>query len=273
MGMIVLSTLVLVQQYFDRRRAMAAGIAVSGYSFGSLVAGPVVRVLIDAYSWRGTLMLIAGIFLHVAVFGSLFRPLVERKKSVYPQRENINGIRTSSSAAANENDEESNGRVFKEPSSVTAAVASSSRSLRKQSCIGGLCSKIFASAFDFSLLRNASFSLYIVSVFFVHVGLTTFNQHTPSRAAHWGVSRNLVAVLPTITGISIGVSRIIFGFVANAPRFVNRMLQYAATALLGGAVQMSVALATSFETMAAYCVVQGVLSGLFHLIHANYVLM
>jgi MFS family permease len=127
--MIVLSTLVLVQQYFNRRRAMAAGIAVSGYSFGSLAAGPVIRVLIDAYSWRGTLMLIAGIFLHIAVFGSFFRPLVECKKLLPLKGENTSGTKAMSLPSAEETHKESNGRVSKKQSSVdrgnhAAAVAS-----------------------------------------------------------------------------------------------------------------------------------------------------
>lgn len=74
-GMISLSSLVLVHQYFNRRRAIAAAVAASGYSLGSLAAGPVVRLLIDEYAWRGTLTFISGMLLQVVVLGSLFRPL------------------------------------------------------------------------------------------------------------------------------------------------------------------------------------------------------
>ena len=74
MGMIIMSSLVLVQQYFDRRRAIAGGIASAGFSLGSLVGGPATHVAIDFVGWRGAVMFIGAAFLQGAVLGCLFRP-------------------------------------------------------------------------------------------------------------------------------------------------------------------------------------------------------
>jgi MFS family permease len=246
-GMIVLSSQVLVLQYFEQRRALAAGIALSGYSFGALISGPLIHFMINTYAWRGTLTLISGIFLQIAVLGSLFRPPFEpRKVSTHKD-----GVLESSA----------NGELRPAVDTNSYDDTGSKKQKHKLSGVCELCRRFFVASFNFSLLKDTSFCLYIISIFCVHIGLTTFLQHTPSRAVHYGVQPNLVAVLPTITGVSLGVSRIIFGFVANAPRFVDRMLQYGVTAALSGAVQMATGLATSFETMVVYCIVLGVCNG------------
>lgn len=80
MGMITLSMFVITQQYFDKRRALAAGLAVSGFSLGTLTSGPLIHLLLDLYTWRGTLLILGGIFLHILPLALTFRPLVPKTK-------------------------------------------------------------------------------------------------------------------------------------------------------------------------------------------------
>lgn len=70
---------VMVGYYFERRRGIAAGIATSGAGFGMLVLSPLAAFLVDEYSWKGTLIILAGVSLNCIACGALMRPLVEPK--------------------------------------------------------------------------------------------------------------------------------------------------------------------------------------------------
>jgi MFS family permease len=63
-----------VQRWFDRRRGLASGLAVSGIGVGTLVMPPAAAMLIDAMGWRGA-YLVLGCF--AAIVGGGMALLVE----------------------------------------------------------------------------------------------------------------------------------------------------------------------------------------------------
>ena len=73
-GMMYLPSIVMVGYYFDKRRALATGIAVSGSGFGTFVFAPLVAYLLDEYTWKGANIIIAGIVFNGIVFGAIYRP-------------------------------------------------------------------------------------------------------------------------------------------------------------------------------------------------------
>ena len=230
------SSMVIVHQYFDKRRAIAAAIAVFGYSLGSLISGPVVQLLLDQFAWRGTVIIIGGIFLHAILFGSLFRPLC-------------------GGAQSRKSNKHQEAAVSKDPTLKNKET----KSPRCNVWITGFVCKSFSSL-GFPLLADPPFLLYILSVFCLQVGLTVFFQHTPSRAVHHGIERHLVALLPTIIGAVTGISRLLFGFVANI-RGVNRLLQYSVSALISGLIQATTGFATTFPTFALYAAIESTSNG------------
>ncbi|CAG2101592.1 unnamed protein product [Medioppia subpectinata] len=76
-GFIFLPAVVIVGFYFEKRRAFATGMAVCGSGIGAFVLAPVTQLLVESYGWRGCVLILAGITLNCAVFGSLFRPVEE----------------------------------------------------------------------------------------------------------------------------------------------------------------------------------------------------
>ena len=74
-GLIYLPSIVSVSYYFEKRRALATGLAVCGSGLGSMIFGPITQALLQNYGWQNTLTLLSGIVLHCAVFGALMRPL------------------------------------------------------------------------------------------------------------------------------------------------------------------------------------------------------
>ena len=74
-----LPSIVVVNFYFDKRRALATGIAVSGSGIGTMVFAPLGRYLLDNYGWQGSYVIISGIILNGIVCGAVFRPLEQNK--------------------------------------------------------------------------------------------------------------------------------------------------------------------------------------------------
>ncbi|KAK2708470.1 hypothetical protein QYM36_014172 [Artemia franciscana] len=64
LGLIYLPSLMLVNFYFEKKRAMATGIAVCGSGFGTFLCAPFAAWLQDSYGWRGAHLIIGGLVLN-----------------------------------------------------------------------------------------------------------------------------------------------------------------------------------------------------------------
>ncbi|XP_008213655.1 uncharacterized protein LOC100123202 isoform X1 [Nasonia vitripennis] len=69
------AAVVIVAYYFDKRRSFATGLSVCGSGIGTFIFPPLIQMLIDEYTWRGTTLILAGLFLNLAVCGCLMRDL------------------------------------------------------------------------------------------------------------------------------------------------------------------------------------------------------
>ncbi|XP_076098903.1 monocarboxylate transporter 12-like isoform X2 [Mytilus galloprovincialis] len=84
MGLMYLPAIVMVNQYFDKKRGIAQSIMSAGSGIGLMVISPVTEKLLDVYSWRGTLLILAGFFLQLCVACAMFRTY----KVISPQNKN-----------------------------------------------------------------------------------------------------------------------------------------------------------------------------------------
>ena len=78
--MAYLPAIVAVSFYFEKRRSLATGIAVCGSGIGTFVFAPLTNALLSEYSWKGTVLIEAGILLNCILCGMVFRPLNFPKK-------------------------------------------------------------------------------------------------------------------------------------------------------------------------------------------------
>ncbi|XP_065164222.1 uncharacterized protein [Atheta coriaria] len=67
------ASVVIVAYYFDKRRSFATGLSVCGSGIGTFIFAPLTQALITEYGWRGTTLILAGLFLNLAVCGALMR--------------------------------------------------------------------------------------------------------------------------------------------------------------------------------------------------------
>ncbi|CAN8003264.1 unnamed protein product, partial [Ixodes hexagonus] len=69
------ASIVIVAYYFERRRSLATGLAVCGTGIGTFLFAPLTIYLLETFAWRGTLLILAGFFLNMVIFGLLMRDL------------------------------------------------------------------------------------------------------------------------------------------------------------------------------------------------------
>ena len=73
--MTLFSSVLAVSFYFDKRRSLAMGIAMCGSGFGIFAFAPITDALLSEYSWKGTVLIEAGILLNCIFCGMVYRPL------------------------------------------------------------------------------------------------------------------------------------------------------------------------------------------------------
>ena len=78
-GLIYLPAITGVAAYFDKKRAMAIGIASSGAGFGTLIFAPVRNLLNENFGWSWTLMLNGALVIFCIPLGLLFKPIKAKK--------------------------------------------------------------------------------------------------------------------------------------------------------------------------------------------------
>ncbi|CAH8461702.1 unnamed protein product [Heterobilharzia americana] len=79
-GLIYLPALIAVSFYFNKKREIASGIAVTGTPLGAVVFGPLSGFLIRRYGWSNTLILFSAFMLHGVCLSCLYRPLKPKSK-------------------------------------------------------------------------------------------------------------------------------------------------------------------------------------------------
>ena len=77
-GLMYLCAYVMIGHYFEKRRALATGIASCGSGVGTFVFAPLSVGLLDLYGWKGSMWIIAGIILNGVVCGATFSPFVNK---------------------------------------------------------------------------------------------------------------------------------------------------------------------------------------------------
>uniref|UniRef100_A0A914W1T7 Major facilitator superfamily (MFS) profile domain-containing protein n=1 Tax=Plectus sambesii TaxID=2011161 RepID=A0A914W1T7_9BILA len=67
--------IIAVTYYFEKRRALATGIAVSGSGIGTFVFAPLIEQIQLAYGWQGSILILAAVLFNLVVCGALIRDL------------------------------------------------------------------------------------------------------------------------------------------------------------------------------------------------------
>ncbi|CAF0934713.1 unnamed protein product [Adineta steineri] len=85
MGLVYLPSIIMVGYYFEEKRAIATGIVTAGTGIGSIIFGPMSRILFDVFGWKIAVLILSAILLCCVICCIFMRPLQPiRKRRVLP---------------------------------------------------------------------------------------------------------------------------------------------------------------------------------------------
>jgi len=230
-NMVTLTSFVIVQQHFKKFRALAAAISACGLSVGSLSSGPLLTAMLNAFQWRGTLLLMSAMVLNCCVFGALYRPPPTHL-----------------------------------PCKDRKRLKSTGTDSKTSDCDTSFCETLLhtlKNLTSLSLFRNVPFTLVCVGTLLMNFGLMMFLQHTPSRAVCLGITRESAYLLPTVTGVALLKGRVIGGVIGNLS-CTNRLLQYGVSIVTCGVMIIILGSMHSFMSLAVFGAGAGFVAGMFN---------
>ncbi|KAH8342654.1 hypothetical protein KR067_008409 [Drosophila pandora] len=86
-GLSTSAAFVALNHYFKHKRGQAVGLSMAGTAMGMLIMPQLVRILLEAYDFRGAVLLLAGIALNATVGSVLLQPVKWHMKEEFDDEE------------------------------------------------------------------------------------------------------------------------------------------------------------------------------------------
>ncbi|XP_018594795.2 monocarboxylate transporter 13 [Scleropages formosus] len=228
-------TMTMLALYFERRRPMANGLASAGECIMTFLITPFFQLLVDWYSWRGAMLVLAGLELNLSVCGALLRPLT------------LAGDSPGNKASPQE------------------AAAPSERPTTSQSG-GAVLQKKVLHYVDYTLITNKRFIIYSLSGVFAALGFFAPALFLVPYARSRGVEEYQAASLMSISAAFDLTGRLACGWIANLRLWETIKLLMGTMTMLG-AVLLMCPLAKSFSELAIFSAAYGLTFGATVSIH------
>lgn len=174
----------MVGKYFNRRKALAYGISMSGSGIGIFILAPVVQLLIEQFSWRGALLILGGFVLNLCVCGALMRPITLKEDRSTPEQNHVCRTQT---------------QDLKQGSPCSTWTKK-----WVHTCLCGSLQQ------EYSFLLMSDFVVLAISVLFMAYGCSPLFVYLVPYALSVGVSHQQAAFLMSILWVIIG--NITFGW-------------------------------------------------------------
>jgi len=80
--MVYFPAMVVVGQYFDKRRGMAMGLSTAGAGLGCIAIPPLYEIMFESFGYEGTFIVMSAVLLNCLVCALLYRPLQESWRGI-----------------------------------------------------------------------------------------------------------------------------------------------------------------------------------------------
>lgn len=201
-GCTYIASLIVIAQYFDKKRGIATGITMAGSGVGAFAFAPLLEYLIGKFDWRYTMVIEASIILQCAILGCLLKPLAPKKSAKNKKQPKKKQLEPTTEQALD---------------TFSGSILSLNTLTKKPFYKRGffrVALDILREMTNFSLLReNKGFLLVTLSNFFIFLGYFIPFLYIPIRAKDLGLPNH--SFLLSIIGIVNIPVRMLFGFIAD----------------------------------------------------------
>lgn len=214
----------MVGLYFEKKRPVANALASAGECILTFVLTPLFQLLIDSYSWRGALLILGGLQLHLCVCGMLLRPLKASRGVTCEVKAEEEGLclellpkdnpgQMKPSLPVKEKiiSEESDQGIIKKSENVPHSSEAVDDSGTTKA---DLRTKILRYV-DYTLITNTKFMVYSMFGVFAALGFYAPALFLVPYARSKGIEEYEAAALMSISAVMDLFGRVVFGWLAN----------------------------------------------------------
>ncbi|XP_033729500.1 monocarboxylate transporter 12-like isoform X2 [Pecten maximus] len=256
--------LVIVGQYFKKKRGLAVGLATAGGGVGTLFLPPAINRLFKELRFTGSMMILSGLSLQLCVAGALYMPLSKYRALCLRMTTDSNTTKGVSSHS----DEELNSNpvlksVPEKPKFSMMGIIKCTLCSHK-STVKHSHQHTKKKLIDCSLLRNPTFTALCVAVLFLALAFNSVLVFIPSLASAIGLTGLQGAYVLSIAGIFDTVGRLASGVVLDMERVKRfRMLVYNSALFLLSTLTFALAYVTTLTELSAVAAMYGLLIGTY----------
>ncbi|XP_062439141.1 monocarboxylate transporter 14 [Rhea pennata] len=292
-GMVYLPAVVMVGQYFQKRRALAQGLSTTGTGFGAFLMTALLKYLCVEFGWRNAMFIQGAISLNLCVCGALMRPLsskeVVNEKYVVRNNDDVHHAKAlshstetiKSNGVLNEEQEKREEAANEEVLDSVQHIESGGKS-RSGKNMYGLCilktvsqltvtvrkgfgiwySSYFGAA---SLFTNRVFVAFIIWALFAYSSFVIPFIHLPEIVKQYSLSsQNNIFPLTSIIAIVHIFGKVILGIVSDLPCISTWNVFLMANFTLVTCI-LILPLMQTYISLAVICALIGFSSGYFSL--------
>ncbi|XP_041650801.1 monocarboxylate transporter 2 [Cheilinus undulatus] len=262
-------TVTMLGLYFEKRRPVANALASAGECILTFVLTPLFQLLIDSYSWRGALLILGGLQLHLCMCGVLLRPLKAPRDLISEVKAQEEGL--SLELLPTEDAEGHIGSRLSVDHETSDALPDDLKEAPNKtqdsdmSRRGELRTKILRYV-DYTLIANPRFMVYSMFGVFAALGFFAPALFLVPYARSRGMEEYQAAALVSISAVLDLFGRVFFGWVANL-RLVKTVHQLTLSVILLGTVLLLCPLASSFPELVGFSTAYGLVYGATVAIH------
>lgn len=288
-------SMVMVNQYFMRRRSLANGMAAAGGSIGTLVLPIFIRSSTEYYGFAGTTLIYSAIILHAIPASMLLRPVAfYNRKSKHPgaaqPQKALPEIVVTSSASQEDNSKNEeryelvgskiiavptakgsaeslsiDGPDEKKAPELVAPVASPpppAPGPPPKMTLGLFIRMFFKRLFDKEVLSMWAYIAYVVGLSVGHGGYINLSTYLPPYGFEVWKRRDIASYMIVLLGVADLVGRVSGGWFADLG-LVRKPFIIGFSFVVAGAATIVFPFFPSLPSMVIYVVVLGLLGGTY----------
>uniref|UniRef100_A0A914BZR4 Major facilitator superfamily (MFS) profile domain-containing protein n=1 Tax=Acrobeloides nanus TaxID=290746 RepID=A0A914BZR4_9BILA len=244
-GLIYLPGIVLICQYFESKRALATGIAMSGSGAGTFAMPIIFNFCIGHFGWKITLYILSGLVSLCIACAFTYRPLPYQNNDI----EEVLTYKASKQVEENNRPEN--------PKKDYLAMLKEIKNVVK------IAGEAVSEAIDIKLLKNPVIIILVISNSINMLGFYVPFVYIFQLAQERGCTATQAVLLLSILGIANTIGRVFFGYLADL-NWLSPLALYNWSQTLCGALIMICPFFMNFNTLAMF-------SGLFGFIAAAYI--
>ena len=245
------------QLYFDKKRAIATGITVSGSPAGGMILTPLVQYFINAFGWRATLLLIGAITLNGCALGILMVP--PRKLKKVPSFPDLKSLEPPELRPLARLKVDMGSVMLQSIENMKSAISLEMKdTVTETKC--QMYIKKLSKIFDISALKQAITLVVLVNYFLFGMGYMVPFVFLPLYTSQFDIDPTTTAIIFSVMAGADFCGRIIFGVLGNC-ECVNSIHLFGACTIMPGIACILAIFANSTPAFYIFGLVYGISVG------------